>query len=63
MVAVKCSKDLSVVPLDQRWMFEESEVNGPVSFPPFLSICACTLLNLGLFFILVGFVLKAQIRI
>ncbi|KAJ7948798.1 50S ribosomal protein L13 [Quillaja saponaria] len=23
------SQDLSVVPLDERWMFEESEVNGP----------------------------------
>ncbi|KAL3733944.1 hypothetical protein ACJRO7_023320 [Eucalyptus globulus] len=27
--AVRCQKDLSVVPLDQRWMFEESEVDGP----------------------------------
>ncbi|OWM88565.1 50S ribosomal protein L13, chloroplastic [Punica granatum] len=26
---VRCQKDLSVVPLDQRWMFEESEINGP----------------------------------
>lgn len=30
---VRCQKDLSVVPLDQRWMFEESEVNGPVTSP------------------------------
>ncbi|KAL8140223.1 hypothetical protein V2J09_006244 [Rumex salicifolius] len=30
MVAVRCSKnDLSVVPLEQRWMFEQSEANGP----------------------------------
>ncbi|KAI6687142.1 hypothetical protein NL676_023970 [Syzygium grande] len=28
-LAVRCQKDLSVVPLDQRWMFEESEVDGP----------------------------------
>lgn len=42
MVSVNCSQDkdkdkaLSVVPLDQRWMFEQSEVDGPVS--PFLSL-------------------------
>ncbi|KAK4795430.1 hypothetical protein SAY86_013424 [Trapa natans] len=26
---VRCQKDLSVVPFDQRWMFEESEADGP----------------------------------
>ncbi|KAK4752964.1 hypothetical protein SAY87_021762 [Trapa incisa] len=25
----RCQKDLAVVPLDQRWMFEESEADGP----------------------------------
>lgn len=30
---IQCEKkNLSIVPLDQRWMFEESEVGGPVSF-------------------------------
>ena len=29
---VNCQEKALVVPLDQRWMFEESEVNGPVRF-------------------------------
>lgn len=30
--AVRCQNKTAVhIPLDQRWMFEESEVNGPVS--------------------------------
>lgn len=29
---VNCQDKASFVPLDQRWMFEQSEVNGPVRF-------------------------------
>lgn len=46
---VRC-QDLSLVPRDQRWMFEESEVNGPVKH--FLSVVS---VSLKFLFVLFGF--------
>ena len=35
---VNCQDKAAVVPLDQRWMFEQSEVSGPVRFSLSLSL-------------------------
>lgn len=45
-------KDLACVPLDQRWMFEESELNGPVILNPHRSFI---FLYLGFFHLLFFF--------
>lgn len=45
---VRC-QDVSVVPENQRWMFEESEVNGPVIFLSFPKLSSYSFVQLCLF--------------
>lgn len=58
------TKEIARVPLDQRWMFEDDEVDGPVCTPhtPFLSIhilgCSCFLIKCGKFKYFFTFILK-----